>query len=138
MSCKECLRAVNNRTIAKIERLNLALIGIGTLVGWEMDLVHVPSFLAGGIIMQLNFLLLKKIVSLLLFRSKESQPGRRSGVFLIISKGAIFLLLLSAMFIHYPIQPLSFMAGVSLLVVICVIVTLFDLWNGSRVAVSEK
>jgi uncharacterized membrane protein YeaQ/YmgE (transglycosylase-associated protein family) len=127
-----------NRTVEKIERLSLALLVVGTLIGWAASLVHVPSFLAGGLIMQINFWLLKKIVALLLFRSEGHQPGRRSAVFLIISKGAIFLLLLSAMFIRYPIEPLSFMAGVSLLVLTCMIVTLFDSWNGSRVAVSEK
>lgn len=127
-----------NRTIAKIERLSLALLVVGTLIGWAAALVHVPSFLAGGLIMQVNFWLLKKIVAFLLFRSEGNQPGRRGAVFLIISKGAIFLLLLSAMFIRYPIEPLSFMAGVSLLVLTCMIVTLFDSWNGSRVAVSEK
>ena len=127
-----------NRTVEKIERLNLVLLGVGTLVGWGMNLVHVPSFLAGGLIMQINFWLLKKIVALLLFRSEGNQPGRRSAVFLIISKGVIFLLLLSAMFIRYPIEPLSFMAGVSLLVLTCMIVSLFDSWNGSRVVVSEK
>ena len=127
-----------NRAVEKIEKLNLALLGVGTLVGWGVNLVHVPSFLAGGLIMQINFWLLKKIVALLLFRSEENHLGRRSAVFLIISKGAIFLLLLSAMFIRYPIEPLSFMAGVSLLVLTCMIVTLFDSSNGSRVAVSEK
>jgi hypothetical protein len=127
-----------NRTVEKIERLNLVLLGVGTLVGWGMNLGHVPSFLTGGLIMQINFWLLKKIVALLLFRSEGNQPGRRSAVFLIISKGLIFLLLLSAMFIRYPIEPLSFMAGVSLLVLTCMIVSLFDSWNGSRVVVSEK
>ena len=129
---------MNNKTIEKIERLNLAFIGVGTLVGWGLNLVHVPSFLAGGIIMQVNFWLLKKIVSFLLFRTGEGQQGRRGAVFLVIAKGLIFLLLLSALFIRYPIQPLSFMAGVSLLVVTCMIVTLFDSWNGSRVIASEK
>jgi hypothetical protein len=129
---------VNNKTIEKIERVSLSLLGVGTVVGWGMNFVHVPSFLAGGLIMQINFWLLKKIVALLLFRSEGNQPGRRSAVFLIVSKGAIFLLLLSAMFIRYPIQPLSFMAGVSLLVLTCMIVSLIDSWNGSRVAVSEK
>lgn len=129
---------MNNRTIAKIEQLNLALIGVGTLLGWGLNLVHVPSFLVGGLIMQINFWLLKKIVSLLLFRTGEGQHKRRGATFLVIAKGMIFLLLLSALFIRYPIEPLSFMAGVSLLVVTCVIVSLFDSWNGPRVIASEK
>ena len=129
---------MNNRTIEKIEWANLSLLGVGTLVGWGTNFVHVPSFLAGGLIMQINFWLLKKIVALLLFRSEGNQPGRRSAIFLIVSKGVIFLLLLSAMFIRYPIQPVSFMAGVSLLVLTCMIVSLIDSWNGSRVIMSEK
>jgi hypothetical protein len=129
---------VNNRTIDKIERVNLACIGVGALVGWALNLIHVPSFLVGGILMQVNFWLLKKIVSLLLFQTGEGQQGRRGAAFLVISKGLIFLLLLSAMFVRYPIQPLSFMAGVSLLVLTCMIVSLLDSWSGSRVVVSEK
>ena len=127
-----------NRTVEKIERVNLALLGVSTLVGWGMSIVHVPSFLAGGVIMQLNFWLLKKIVANLLFRSDGNLPGKGGAVFWILVKGALFLLLLSALFIRYPIEPLSFMAGVSLLVVTCMIVTLFDSWNSSRMAVSEK
>ena len=129
---------MNDRTIAKIEQLNLALIGVGTLLGWGLHLVHVPSFLVGGLIMQINFWLLKKIVSLLLFRTGEGQHKRRGATFLVIVKGMIFLLLLGALFIRYPIEPLSFIAGVSLLVVICMIVSLFDSWNGPRVIASEK
>ena len=129
---------MNNRTIAKIEQLNLALIGVGILLGWGLNLVHVPSFLVGGLIMQINFWLLKKIVSLLLFRTGEGQHKRRGAIFLVIAKGMILLLLLSALFIRYPIEPLSFMVGVSLLVVTCMIVSLFDSWNGPRVIASEK
>lgn len=127
-----------NRTVEKIERANLALLGVGTLVGWWMNLVHIPSFLAGGVVMQLNFWLLKKIVANLLFRSEGNPPGKSGAVFWILVKGALFLLLLSSLFIRYPIEPLSFMAGVSLLVVTCMIVTFFDSWNSSRMAVSEK
>jgi hypothetical protein len=127
-----------SKTVEKIERVSLALLGIGTLIGWGTNLVHVPSFLAGGIVMQLNFWLLKKIVANLLFRSAENPPGKSGAMFWILVKGAIFLLLLSGLFIRYPIEPLSFMAGVSLLVVTCMIVTLFDSWSSSRMAVSEK
>ena len=127
-----------NKTIEKIERVSFALLAIGTCVGWAGALVHVPSFLAGGIIMQVNFWLLKKIVSLLLFRTGEGQQGRHEAAFLVVVKGVIFLLLLSALFIRYPIEPLSFMAGVSLLVVTCMIVSLFDSWNGPRMVTSEK
>ena len=88
--------------------------------------------------MQINFWLLKKIVSLLLFRTGEGQHKRRGATFLVVAKGMIFLLLLSALFIRYPIEPLSFMVGVSLLVATCMIVSLFDSWNGPRVIASEK
>lgn len=108
------------------------------MIGWGLHLVHVPSFLVGSLIMQVNFWLLKKIVSLLLFRTGTAQQNRRGATFLVVIKGLIFLFLLSALFIRYPIEPLSFMAGVSLLVLTCMIVSLLDSRSGSRVAVSEK
>lgn len=129
---------MNNKTIEKIERLNLLFIGLGTLISWGLHLGHVPSFLIGGLLMQVNFWLLKKIVSLLLFGTGDGQHQRRGAIFVIVSKGLIFLLLLSALFIRYPIEPLSFMAGVSLLVMTCMIVSLLDSKNGSRVATAEK
>jgi hypothetical protein len=118
-------------TIEKIERLNLVLIGVGTLVGWLTTLVHVPSFLLGGIIMQVNFWLLKKVVRTALTPPQAGSSGKARAALWFSVKGLFFLLLLSALFIRYPIQAESFIVGVSLLLLTCVIVTLSNSQTGS-------
>ena len=119
-------------TIEKIERLNLALLGAGTLAGWSTGWVHVPSFLLGGGIMQANFWLLKKVVRTVLAYPRAGGGGKARAALWFSAKGVLFLLLLSALFIRYPVQAVSFASGVSLLLVACVIVSLSGLWTGSR------
>jgi hypothetical protein len=110
--------------IGNIEKLNLVLLGIGAILGWISALFHVPSFLLGGVFMQANFWLLKKIVRVLFAQFSGTERGKGFGVVWIVAKGVLFLLLLSGLFLHYPIQPVSFTFGVSLLLVTCMIVTL--------------
>jgi hypothetical protein len=119
-------------TIEKIERLNLVLLGIGTLIGWLTAVVHVPSFLLGGVIMQVNFWLLKKVVRSVLSVPREGSNGKARAAVWFSAKGLLFLLLLSALFIRYPVQAGSFIVGVSLLLLTCVIVTLSNSQTGSR------
>jgi hypothetical protein len=119
-----------DRTIEKIERLNLVLIGVGALAGWSTGVVHVPSFLLGGGIMQANFWLLKKTVRAVLSPLREGSSGKARAAVWFSAKGVVFLLLLSALFIRYPVHAGSFTVGVSLLLLTCVIVTLF----GSQIA----
>jgi hypothetical protein len=118
-------------TIEKIEHLNLVLIGVGTLVGWLTALVHVPSFLLGGVIMQVNFWLLKKVVRTVLTTPQTGSNGKARAALWFSVKGLLFLLLLSALFIRYPVQAGSFTVGVSLLLLTCVIVTLSNSQTGS-------
>ncbi len=119
-------------TIEKIERLNLVLIGGGTLAGWGMGWVHVPSFLLGGGIMQVNFWLVKKVVRTVLAPAKAGSNGKARAALWFSAKGLLFLLLLSALFIRYPIQVGSFVVGVSLLLLACVIVSLSESRTDSR------
>jgi hypothetical protein len=118
-------------TIEKIERLNLALIGAGMLAGWRTGWMHVPSFLLGGGIMQVNFWLLKKVVRTVLTPTKAGSSSKARAALWFSAKGLLFLLLLSALFIRYPIQPGSFSVGVSLLLLACVIVSLSKSRTGS-------
>ena len=119
-------------TIEKIERLNLALIGAGTLAGWGSGWVHVPSFLLGGGIMQVNFWLLKKVVRTVLAPAEAGSSSKARAAMWFSAKGLLFLLLLSGLFIRYHIQAGSFIVGVSLLLLACVIVSLSESRTGSR------
>ena len=125
---------VVDTTIEKIERLNLALLGVGTLAGWSTGWVHVPSFLLGGGIMQANFWLLKKVVRTVLAHPRAGGGGKARAALWFSAKGVLFLVLLSAVFIRYPVQAESFACGVSLLLLACMIVSLPGLRAGSREA----
>jgi len=117
---------VSDRTIEKIEFLNLTLLGAGALAGWGLGWVHVPSFLLGGGIMQVNFWLLKKVVRTALAPAQRGSSGKARVALWFLAKGLLFLLLLSALFIRYPIEARSFIVGVSLLLLACVIVSLSE------------
>jgi small-conductance mechanosensitive channel len=116
-----------NTTIEKIERLNLILLGVcGAVVG-IFGWLHFPSFLLGGAVMQLNFWLLKKIVRALVVPAAVQQKrGTLRALIAFLGKLLLSVLLLSGLFLRYPIQIWSFMAGVSLLLVTCMIVTLLE------------
>ena len=129
---------MNSTTIQKIERLNLVLLGGGALIGWKLTLLHAPSFLLGGLVMQANFWLWKRIARLLLFRAQIGDGEKRWAILWVLVKGLLFLFLLSALFLHYPIQPGSFLLGVSLLLVTCMIVTLSGAGTGPEHTVPNE
>lgn len=77
--------------------------------------------------MQLNFWFLKKIVRMLVVPSAvQGKRGQGRAVLIFLGKGLLFLALLSGLFVQYPVQALSFLGGVSLLLITCMIVTLFE------------
>ncbi len=111
-------------TIEKIERLNILLIGLGAGISWATEYVHVPSLIVGGVVMQVNFWLLKKVVRTALSPSAHDGGGKSRAPIWFVAKGLLFLALLSALFIRYPIHGQSFAIGVSLLLLACMIVGL--------------
>jgi hypothetical protein len=88
--------------------------------------------------MQANFWLWKRIARLLLFRAQIGDGEKRWAILWVLVKGLLFLFLLSALFLHYPVQPGSFLLGVSLLLVTCMIVTLSGAGAGSEHTVSNE
>jgi hypothetical protein len=123
---------VTSTIITKIERLNLLLLGVGALVGWSLDMLHAASFLIGGLVMQANFWLWKRIAGVLLFQARLGTGDTRWAIFWVLVKGVLFLFLISALFLRYPIRAGSFLFGVSLLLATCVIVTLTGV--GTRIS----
>ena len=124
--------------ITKIERLNLLLLGVGALVGWSLEIVHVASFLTGGLVMQANFWLWKRIAGFLLFQAQMGTTEKHWAIFWVLVKGVLFLFLVSALFMRYPIRPGSFLLGVSLLLVTCMIVTLSGAGTGTEHTVPNE
>lgn len=113
-----------DKTLEKIETLNLALVCGGALFGWATGLVHVPSLVLGGAVMHANFWLLKKIVRAVLAPGEGRINRRMRAAAWLTVKGALLLLLLSALFVRYPVHAGSFATGASLLLLACVIVSL--------------
>ena len=129
---------MNSTTITKIERLNLLLLGVSALIGWSLELLHASSFLTGGLVMQANFWLWKRIAGFLLFQAQMGNGEKRWAVLWVSLKGLLFLCLVSALFMRYPIQPGSFLLGVSLLLVTCMIVTFSGAGTGTEHTVPNK
>ena len=116
-----------NTTIEKIERLNLILLSACTVLAEVTGWLHAPSFLVGGGVMQFNFWLLKKIVRMLIVPAAvQEKRGRIRAVIILLAKIFLFIALLSGLLIKYPVHAWSFMGGVSLLLITCMIVTLFE------------
>lgn len=118
------------KTIERIEVLNLALVGAGAAIGWITGIIHVPSFVLGGGVMQANFWLLKKVVRSALAPVDSQGPWNsnlkrkiRVALWLALKAGFYFVLL-SAVFVQYPIDAKSFVAGVPLLLIACMIIGL--------------
>ncbi len=110
------------KTIERIEVLNLAFVGAGAAIGWITGMIHVPSFVLGGGVMQANFWLLKKAVRSALAPT-HARRNIHAALWLII-KGGFYVFLLSAVFVRYLIDAKSFAAGVPLLLIACMIVGL--------------
>lgn len=113
-----------DKTLEKIEVLNVALVCGSALFGWTAGLVHVPSLVLGGAVMQANFWLLKKIVRTVLAPGEGRTSRRMRAAAWLTAKGVLLLLLLSALFVRYPVRAGSFAIGASLLLLACVIVSL--------------
>ena len=80
--------------------------------------------------MHVNFWLLKNLVRSV-FSQSQARPGTKMQAALWFSaKGLLLLLILSAVFFRYPIQAKSFVAGVPLLLIACVLISLFESKSG--------
>ena len=122
-----------DRTIEKIERVNAGLVLAGAALAWATGMLHAPSLAAGGVVMGLNFWLLKKVVRALLSRADGGRRAKVRGVLWVSAKSVAFLGLLVLLSRRFPFDGGSFAAGVSLLPVACVIVILSQPDGPSRV-----
>lgn len=113
-----------DKTIEKIERLNLVFLAVGAVAGWGLSVVHLPSFLLGGSVMHANFWLLKRVVRAILATPQDNVRSRARAALWLSVKGVMFFLLLGALLWRYPVHGGSFACGVSLLLLACVIVSL--------------
>lgn len=114
-------------TVGKIERLNIVLVGLSAGLGWLLGYGHVFSLVLGGVVMQGNFWLLKKLVYSAFSPSSRGGAEKSRAAVWFVAKSVFFLVLLSALLLRYPVHGQSFAVGVSLLLLACVIVGLSKL-----------
>ena len=76
-------------TIEKIEQLNILLIGLGAGISWATEYVHVPSLIVGGVVMQVNFWLLKKVVRTALSPSAHDVGGKSRAPIWFVAKAEL-------------------------------------------------
>lgn len=93
--------------LAVLGGLLLPLLGVGSG----------PDLMLGAAVMVADFSLIRLLVSRLI----RPLGNKAVTLFLILAKFALLVLLVVAVFRQFPIEPLSFAAGATLLLVACVI-----------------
>jgi hypothetical protein len=104
--------------VQRIGRTALGLTVVSTVVaaavgGWSAAM----SLMAGGLLVVGNLHLIRAIVSRLITRS----PAAARGIGLVVLKLVVMVALVAAAFSRLPIEPVSFSAGVSVLVIAVVV-----------------
>ena len=114
--------------LTRITKLHVGLVGATGGLSYAAHIGEPGSLLLGGAVMGANFYLLRLIGSLLLPRAKDpSRRGRAAvAVAAMLLKFGLFLGLLGMLFWRLPIEGVSFAAGVTLLLVACVLEALRD------------
>jgi len=114
--------------LARITKLHVGLVGATGGLSYATHIGEPGSLLLGGAVMGANFYLLRLIGNLLLPRAKD--PSRRGpaavAVAAMLLKFGLFVGLLGMLFWRLPIEGMSFAAGVTLLLVACVLEALRD------------
>jgi len=109
--------------LTRIGKFHVCLLSAVGAVALATHWIEPGSLLLGGVVMGVNFWLLRMITDLL--RPGMFEPAKRGRVTLAVGamtlKFALFLGLLVALFRRLPIEGMSFALGVTLLLVACVI-----------------
>jgi hypothetical protein len=109
-----------NRVILRIELWHTALLLLlaGTLA--PVQLVEPKAMFVGGVFMGINFLLLSYGLAWIL--TPLASRGRiKTGVALLVLKGALFFGLMTLVFFNFGLDAISFACGFSTLIVAVVI-----------------
>ena len=114
------MEAAARKTILQIELWHVLLLLMLLAVLGPAKLIDPIAFLAGGIFMGINFLLLSIGVAAVL--TPLAGKGRvRAGIGLLILKILIFLALLTTLFFHFELDAISFALGFSTLILAIIV-----------------
>lgn len=109
------------RTISlnHVSNLTLGLVAAAMAVGALSGTMHAPSIAAGGALMLLNFHLLRMLVSLLI-RPGLGPWAHAWTLGLLTLKLSIAIVVVAGVLYRFPVAPLSFAVGSSMLIVAAV------------------
>jgi hypothetical protein len=109
--------------LTRIGKVHVMLLVVSSGVAYATRWLEPLSVLLGGLVMGVNFWLLRLITNLL--RRDAFDPGKRGRVAVAVAamilKFGLFLALLAALFWRLPIEGMSFALGVTILLVACVL-----------------
>jgi hypothetical protein len=109
--------------LTRIGKFHAALLGATGGVAYATHWMEPARLLLGGVVMGVNFWLLRVISNLL--RPDAFDPTKRGQAALAVAafglKFGLFLGLLAALFWRVPIEGMSFAVGVTLLLVACLL-----------------
>jgi hypothetical protein len=114
------MQTTAKRTILRIETWHALMLLVLMTAVWATKTLDPTAILAGGLFMGLNFLLLGYGVAWLI-APLAGRKRVKSGVTLLVLKIAIFLALLSTLFFRFDLDPISFAAGFSTLVLAIIV-----------------
>jgi hypothetical protein len=110
------MEAASKKIILRIELWHFTVLLTMSAMLVRAKAVDLTSFVVGGVFMAVNFLLLSFGIAWLL--TPMASRGRiKAGVGLLVLKITIFLALLTAIFLNFKLDPLSFALGFSSLIV---------------------
>jgi len=107
-------------SLQRISASTLALSSGAALVGWATGLADGPSIMIGGLVMWANFHLIRLLVSLLM-RPGLGPGAQVWGLVLLTLKLLLAVVLVAGVFYQFPVAPMSFAAGATMLLVAIVL-----------------
>jgi hypothetical protein len=107
-------------SLTRISRLTIVITLLLMLASAATSAAQTWSVAAGGVVMLVNFHLLRWLVSLLI-RPASASTARAWAIGLLSLKLALGVGVVAAVFYKFPVEPLAFAAGASTLLVAAVL-----------------
>jgi len=109
--------------LARVGRTHIGLVAAAVVLAVAWPLGDPLSLVLGGAVMGANLWLLRVMTDVMVRRSAADDGGRGVGLAIgaIVLKFGLFLGLVAALLARLPIEGMSFVVGVTLLLAACVV-----------------
>lgn len=109
--------------LTRVGKIHVALLAVAVAMALATRWLHAGSVLLGGVVMGLDLWLLRIIAGLLGVAAADPSRQGRSGLALgaVLLKFGLLLGLIAALLSYLPVDGVSFVVGITLLLVACVV-----------------